>query len=95
MGFIFTGDTAVYTGDDYKVFLTYEDEVLQMATEYWGRDVERIFVQGMTIIMGREAANDHVFYIDRALSIPNSVHKSDYMQAFTQDGALFVHLYLK
>ena len=97
LGFVFNSDTtAIYNKDDIRVGLVNSGEYWQLSTATWRNNVDDLFLDSMRIILGNEVAIDSFSYIDYALSMPNTVHKTPYVKTFTENNgnSIFLHIFV-
>ena len=95
LGFVFDSDTtAIYDKNDIKIGLVNRGDYWQLATKTWGSKVDSLFWDCMTIILGSERAFDNLIYIDYALEMPGTTHKSSNVTTFVNDDKLVVYVYV-
>ncbi|MCM1989579.1 tetratricopeptide repeat protein [Oceanirhabdus seepicola] len=94
LGFSFdSNETAMFEQGKIKIGIVKSGDSWQLATKRWGRNEETVFWRVMSIIWGREIADSNRIYIDYALSMPGSSHKSPYIIAFIAENALRVRVF--
>lgn len=96
MGFVFNSDTtALYSKNGIEIGLVNRGQFWQLAIKTWGNAEQGLFNNGMSIILGRDAAWSNLYLIDNALDYPDSVFKTDKVQAFVSNDSLIVHVFVQ
>jgi len=66
----------------------------QLSTATWRNNADDLFLDCMRVILGNEVAVNNSAYIDYALSMPNTIHTSPYVKAFTENNGNSLYLYI-
>jgi tetratricopeptide (TPR) repeat protein len=92
MGFVFSSDTtAMYSKNGIDIGLVDRGDLWQIATKVWGSDVEDLFTDCMTILVGKDGAHTGQFLISQVFDYGQS-HQQGSLKAFINNGMLVIHV---
>jgi tetratricopeptide (TPR) repeat protein len=92
MGFVFSSNTtAMYSKNGIDIGLLDRGDLWQIATKVWGADVEDLFSDSMTILVGKDGADTGQFLINQVFDY-DGVHQQGNVKAFINNNMLIVHI---